>query len=179
HEEFERLRDAVRDLNVRNVVIFGYWTGWRINEVLGVQREWVDSKAEVLRIPKSKNREPRTIPYGVLPELKEAIEHQVRATEGNEDPRLFPFSAMTFYRRWREAAVKAGLQGKEFHDFRRTAVTRMEWAGVPRNVAMLITGHKSETIYARYNVTRIGDQETALDMVKRYVEGAAQQRHGA
>jgi hypothetical protein len=38
------------------------------------------------------------------------------------------------------------------HDFRRSAVLNMERVGVPRSAAMLLTGHKTQSIYDRYAI---------------------------
>lgn len=47
------------------------------------------------------------------------------------------------------------------HDFRRTAAGNLERAGVPRSVAMKITGHRTEAVYRRYTITSDADQRDA------------------
>lgn len=74
---------------------------------------------------------------------------------------------------WRTACVAAGLgrfdnpkgrfvgnrryRGALIHDFRRTAVSNMEDAGVPRKVAMAISGHKTDSVYRRYHIVKKSD----------------------
>jgi integrase len=53
---------------------------------------------------------------------------------------------------WRSACERAKVPGRLMHDFRRTAVRNFERAGVPRSVAMKLTGHKTETVYQRYAI---------------------------
>jgi integrase len=47
------------------------------------------------------------------------------------------------------------------HDFRRTAVSRMEAAGIPRKIAMAISGHKTDSVYRRYHIVSQDDLEQA------------------
>ena len=49
-------------------------------------------------------------------------------------------------------AREAGLPGRLVHDLRRSAVRNLERAGVPRSVAMKLTGHLTESVYRRYAI---------------------------
>ncbi len=57
---------------------------------------------------------------------------------------------------WETACGLAGCPGRIPHDFRRTAVRNLERAGVPRSAAMVMVGHKTESIYRRYAIVDAG-----------------------
>jgi hypothetical protein len=58
-------------------------------------------------------------------------------------------------------------EGALFHDLRRTAVRNLEQAGVPRSVAMKLTGHKREPVYLRYAIVSESDLSEAVDRLER------------
>ena len=52
------------------------------------------------------------------------------------------------------------------HDFRRSAVRNMTRAGVSRDVAKKISGHQTDSIFSRYNITDENDLADAAEMIQ-------------
>lgn len=70
----------------------------------------------------------------------------------------------------RGAIVRPQIVGRMFHDFRRTAVRNLERAGVPRSVAMKLTGHKTEAVYRRYAIVASQDLHDGVAKLARFHE---------
>ena len=147
-----------------------YITGCRIGEVLSRQWHNVDLDAGWVRVEpgETKNGEGRQFP--LTPELRELLEHQRELTTALEQkvgmsiPWVFHKNGQritSYDSPWRTACAKAGVGHKLVHDFRRTAARNLERAGIPRSVAMKITGHKTESIYRRYAIVNEADMQAA------------------
>jgi integrase len=151
---------------IRPAVQFGYITGWRIpSEVLRLQWRHVDFEARVVRLDPhtTKNDEGRTFPFtDALEQLLEAqkAEHDRLKAKDVICPWVFNRSnrkvkgkrITTFLKTFRTACTKAGCPGRIPHDLRRTAVRNLVRAGVPERVAMQLTGHKTRSVFERYNI---------------------------
>lgn len=185
--EDAELKEVLRYLpeDYRPFVGFLSLTGWRFGEARGLTWINVDFTAKTVRLePKAtKNREPRVFPFEAWPELQHILELQRARTTAIEEryrqvvPWVFWRDHQGAARRignmhsaWTTACVRAGQPGKLLHDFRRTAVRRLERAGVARSAAMKLTGHKTEQIYTRYAIVSERDLSEAVSKVARLLD---------
>jgi integrase len=170
--EREQLEAVQRHLPeaLRPAAAFAYITGWRRSEVMSLTWAQVDFGAGLVRLEPgtTKNRAGRMFPF--TPELRALLEAQrahttvVSSKRGRIIATVFHRDGLpikSFRRTWRSACKAAGVPGRIFHDFRRTAVRNLERAGVPRSVAMQMVGHKTEAIYRRYAIVNDADLHAA------------------
>jgi integrase len=71
---------------------------------------------------------------------------------------------------WKSACRSAGCPGRIPHDLRRTAVRNLVRSGVPEPVAMRLTGHKTPSVFARYDIISDGDLRDAVARLDRAKE---------
>ena len=170
-----------------DVLDFGFHSGWRRGEIVRVEWRDVDRDASVIRLrPElSKNAEGRVLALSAP--LRDLIERRWK-----ERVLGCPF---VFHRggrpvgdwrkTWAKACTAAGffrvvnvgteverrVPSKIFHDLRRTVVRNLVRAGVSERVAMSVTGHKTRSVFDRYNIVSESDLRHATARLADYVAG--------
>jgi integrase len=184
HTEYLALRDSLPE-ELKPIVTFAYHSGWRKNEILNLTWDQVDLKEGIVTLNpgETKNEEGRTL-YMNEELIEEMRKLQSERRLGcryvfhrDGDP------IKDFRGSWDTACIKARLcevlkdeQGnpvvirdkkgneevvkvptKIFHDFRRTAIRDMVRSGISERVAMRISGHRTRSVFDRYNI--VSDQD--------------------
>lgn len=166
----ESMRLLLRSLRepVRSISQFAYITGWRKSEVLSLTWSQVDWDSGTVRLEpgSTKNREGRTYPFWPHRELTALL---TRCRERASGPHVFQRRGervRDFRGEWNKACGALGLRNT-FHDLKRSSVRNLERAGVPRSVAMILIGHKTESIYRRYAIVNEDDLSRGVRLVAR------------
>lgn len=176
-EDFEAVR-AHLPADVADAAAFAYYSGWRRGEVLSL--EWRDVRLETrdgvvvggtiqLRRARSKNKRGRVLVLRA--DLLEVLAHRA-AVRRLDCVHVFHRAGRPlrdFRTTWRKACEAAGLPGRLFHDMRRSAIRNMVRAGVPENIAMQVSGHKTRSTFDRYDITSEKDIADAMDLSAAYV----------
>jgi integrase len=172
--QFEAIAARLPDY-LQDVARFSYLTGWRRGEVVSLEWADVDLEGEriTLRRERSKNGQPRTIPF--VGSLGEIIARR-RAARG-ESQYVFHHNGRPirdFRGAWDAACLAAKKLGLLFHDLRRSAVRNLVSAGVDQSVAMRITGHK--TVFQRYRIVADDDVRAALVRTESAIKATTETR---
>jgi len=164
-ENYKKLRNQMPG-HLRPVFAMAYYTGMRAGEILNLRWEQVDLTERIVRLDPgaTKNGEGRTLFLTEeLFQLLVILKH-TRDAKYADCPWVFfrDGKRIRSYRHgWKSACARAGLTGLRFHDLRRTGVRNLRRAGVTETVAMKISGHKTRSVFDRYNIVDEQDLKEA------------------
>lgn len=171
HGEYLALKDALPSY-LKPIITFAYHSGWRKSEILGLTWDRVDLDQGIVTIdPGETKNEGGRILY-----LDEELTKEMHEAHSNRQlgcPYVFhrngePIKDFRFT--WASACEKTDLKGKLFHDLRRTAIRDMVRSGIPERVAMMVSGHKTRSVFDRYNIVSDQDLREAAKKKQAYHE---------
>jgi integrase len=182
HGEFVAFRGALPDY-LQPVATFAYYTGWRKGNILNLKWNQVDLNARTVRLNPGTTKNDAGQMVILDGELLETIQGQwerrkVATIPGQSPTLLCPFvfhrdgkPIKDLRRAWDKARDATGLRTKILHDFRRTAVRDMVRADINERVAMMISGHKTRSVFDRYNIVSEDDLKEAARRHSEHVQG--------
>ena len=106
----------------------------------------------------------------------------VKVGLGRFEPAIDRITGEVLYARPRgprsKPKAKMIYTGKLFHDLRRTGVRNMIRANVPQSVAMKISGHKTDSVFRRYDITSANDVIDAGRKLEAFHRGKVRDNSG-
>ena len=161
------LRQELPDY-LRPVFIVAYHVGNRLGELRQLEWPQVDFKNSMilLRPATTKTKRGRSLPiYGDMGPVL-LMEKEILGTTYPDCRHVFQRQGKPlgdFRKDWAAACARAGVPGLLFHDLRRSAIRNMRLAGIPENVAMEISGHRTRSVFDRYNIVGTRDLKAAAE----------------
>ena len=161
---------------LRPLVTFLHFAGCRIGSALVIAWSQIEFEKGRLQLRiegnQTKNEEPILLPLPL--ELNEILKKMPRKGR--------VFDARNLRNSFQAACVKIGLgvkrgpkvwqyKGLLLHDFSGSGVRNLIRSGVPRRIAMKISGHLTESTFERYNIVDSTDLYEARAKVEKYFDG--------
>lgn len=176
---------ARRGLWLRTMFEVAYSYGWRKSELLELKVSQVDMAERTIALNpgETKNDESRVVVMtakifdliGACIAAKAPGDYVfTRSSHGRGHQLKQGGRIVEFRADWAAACKEAGVEGLLFHDLRRSGVRNLIRAGVTEKVSMTITGHKTRSVFERYNIVNQADQHDAVRKLDRAAEGRRQ-----
>jgi integrase len=170
YEEYRAILLLLPD-HLKMLWCFAYYWGIRKGELLKLRWEWVlpylAEDEPFIKVPGfdpktrqriTKSGEPHTLPL-YMPEMREFL-NLALSSRSPACPYIFQYRGKQLKSPrtgFENARREAGLGHVLIHDMRRTAVRNMVKAGMSKKRAMQISGHLTESIFDRYDITTEDD----------------------
>lgn len=164
--DYEKLMEACNKPVLRALITVAYTYGLRKGELLRLRVKQLDFESKTIHLfaGETKSGEGRTV--GMTQEVYDKL--KACATDKGPEDVVFTWPGGKPVRdlrgSWETLTKAAGLPGLLLHDLRRTAARNLVRAGVERDTARRITGHKTDSIFSRYNIV---SEEDLLDAARK------------
>lgn len=171
-KQYKQLCDLCTEPWLRVMLALGYSFGFRMAELLNMRLRQVDLLNRTLTLDPgtTKNSDGRIVK--LTSEAFELLKQCMlgKTAEGFVLSRRDGQPVRDFRVTWSKLTVAAELPGLLFHDLRRSAVRNMVRRGVPEVVAMRISGHRTRSIFDRYNI--VVNESDLTDAARRIEQGS-------
>jgi len=162
----EELNTLLKKLpqHAADIVAVGYHTGMRAGEIFDLTWDRVNLKEGlfILESEDTKTGDPRHVYFnGPVREILERV-GKVRPISHNHGFTYHAKPLKSIKTALANALEKTGIKNFRFHDLRHTWTTNARRAGVDRTVIMKLTGHRTLSMFTRYNSVDEDDAKQAL-----------------
>lgn len=170
-EEWEGLLKELPQ-HAADIVIVAYHTGMRSGEIFGMTWDRVNIKEGYFNLTSKDTKTGQARHVYFNGQVREVLERlgKIRHVSHNF---VFTYKGKPLKSikvALENALKKAKITDFRMHDFRHIFNTNARKAGVDRTVIMKLTGHKTLSMFNRYNTVDAADARQALDLMEGYLK---------
>jgi len=173
--QYKILSKNADQLWLRTFLALGFNFGWRKSEMLNLRVRNVNLLEDWVALETSKNGEGRRVK--LTAEIKTLLAACITGKNPDDFVLTRPNGRRVAQPRkdWYHLCHVSGLgkldddggyEGLQMHDLRRSGVRRMRRHGISETVAMKISGHKTRSVFQRYDITSERDLEEAAKLLE-------------
>ncbi len=175
----EQFNNILKELSssLHPFVIFMYNTGMRSGQVEDLTWDMIDEN-NFLVVPGKYTKNGEPFPLPLVDEKGKPYNWTAAILKKKVRPHGMPiFDTSNFRDEWRKACHKLKLgifneedrtyRGAEPHDFRRTAISNMNANGIAEADAMMISGHKTNSMFKRYGITNPRQAQNVFNTMRK------------
>jgi integrase len=155
---------------LRTMFELAYTYGWRKSELLGLRVAQVDLAERTVELNPGETKNDQGRVVVMTAQAWQLLQQCIAGKHGNElvFTRADGSAVRNFRRIWTKVCGAAGVPDLLFHDLRRSGIRNMRRHGIPEKVAMTISGHRTRSVFERYNII---DQADLKEAVMRIEQG--------
>jgi integrase len=160
-EDYDKLAAECANVGLwlRALLAVAYNFGWRKTELLQLRVNQIELANHTIRLEvgETKNDAGRTV------KMTTEVFTLLSACVSGKRPEDYVFTRQDgkpvkdFRKTWRNVSKAAGVAGLLLHDLRRSGVRNLRRLGVAESAAMKISGHKTASVFRRYDITDEAD----------------------
>jgi integrase len=158
-EQYTALQAKAKYVWLRAVLAVAYNFGFRKGELLGLRVSQIDLKARTIHLLPGTTKSDKGRAVVMTEDVYKLVAECVKDKKPTDQVFMWANGkpVTDFRRTWRTLAKKAEMPDLIFHDLRRSAVRNMVRAGISKQVAKLISGHQTDSVFDRYDITDVTD----------------------
>lgn len=165
---------------LKDVCRWAWLTGARRGEILSLTWACYSAADGMIRLEASKTKTGKARMYpvdgGLLEILKRRQAARVSTSSGALVFHVEGGKVGDFYCSFARACKRAGVEGRTFHDYRRSAIRQMNQAGQARHIIKAFSGHTTDEVFNRYSIGSEAELRAALAARETY-DAAAMKKH--
>lgn len=158
-EQYATLQEKCKLGWLRALLAVAYNFGFRKAEMLGLRVSQVDLKARTIHLLTGETKSDKGRTVVMTTEVHRLLSGAIKDKKPGDA--VFTWAngrpVKDFRGSWDVLMAEAGMPDLLLHDFRRSAVRNMIRSGISKTVAKRITGHSTDSIFDRYDITDESD----------------------